>query len=314
MLWHFLKWATFAGVASIILFMPLNGYLGRVSKSIAKDKYKQQDARIKTMREVLTGIRVVKLYGWEKSFIDLIQKLRGKELVNLVKTSLVGTCSSFSVNVASFVVASVSFATFVLIDEKNQLDPNTAFVSLILFDMLSLHLKQIPQIITNLMNLNVSLERIRSFLLREEINSDDVNHEHMKEYSILVENVNLGWSKSEEFLSNISMKVKKGSLVAIVGKVGSGKSSLLAGLLNQMHKLNESGKIRIDGKIALVPQQAWIQNATVKNNILFNTAFNENLYEKVLKSCSLIPDLNKMVNGDNTEIGEKGASTRDFLL
>ena len=102
------------------------------------------------------------------------------------------------------------------------------------------------------------------------------------------------------------MKVKKGSLVAIVGKVGSGKSSLISGLLGEMHKLNESGNINIDGKIALVPQQAWIQNATVRNNILFNNEYNEDLYKKVLKSCCLLPDLDIMVAGDNTEIGEKG--------
>jgi len=258
------------------------------------------------MNEVLTGIRVVKFYGWEISFYEIVKKLRGKELTNLIKTALVSTLSHLSLSIASFVVAGVSFATFVLIDDKNQLDPSTAFVSLTLINMLRNHLRHIPQIITGLMNLNVSLTRIRKFLIRDEIKFDDVSYDLTEEYSILVENVNLGWSKSEELLSNINMKVKKGSLVAIVGKVGSGKSSLLAGLLNQMHKLNESGRINIDGKIALVPQQPWIQNATIKNNILFNNAYNEDLYKKVLKSCSLLPDLEIMVAGDNTEIGEKG--------
>ena len=66
MLWNYLRWATFAGMAWILLFMPLNGYFGRLTKKIGKDKYKLQDARIKTMNEVLTGIRVVKFYGWER--------------------------------------------------------------------------------------------------------------------------------------------------------------------------------------------------------------------------------------------------------
>jgi ABC-type multidrug transport system fused ATPase/permease subunit len=293
-------------MGSIILFMPLNAYFARLSKSIRKNKYKLQDARIKTMNEVLTGIRVVKFYGWEISFMNLVIKLRGNELTNLIKTALVSTLSHLTLSVASFVVAGVSFATFVIIDDKNQLDPSIAFVSLTLINMLRNHLRHIPQIINGLMNLNVSLTRIRKLLLREEINCEDITNEPMAEYSILAENLNLGWSKSDELLSNINMRVKKGSLVAIVGKVGSGKSSLLAGLLNQMHKLNESGKINIDGQIALVPQQAWIQNATVRNNILFNNSYNEELYKKVLKSCSLLPDLEIMVAGDNTEIGEKG--------
>jgi ABC-type multidrug transport system fused ATPase/permease subunit len=307
MLFQYLRWATFAGIGSIILFMPLNGYFGRLTKSIGKDKYKLQDARIKTMNEVLAGIRVVKLYGWEISFMNLVKKLRAKELNNLIKTSLVSTLSNLSMSLASFVVVvAVSFGVYVLIDENNVLDPNTAFVSLVLIDMLGNHLKQIPQIVTGLMGLNVSLTRIRKFLLKDEIKTDEVCNEPIAEHSIEVENVNLGWSKSEETLSNLSIKVKKGSLVAIVGKVGSGKSSFFSGLVNQMHKLNESGKINIDGKIALVSQQPWIQNATIKNNILFNNPYNEELYKKVLESCSLLPDLDVMLVGDETEIGEKG--------
>ena len=247
-----------------------------------------------------------KKIGWEISFINLVEKLRVKELTNLIQTSLLSTLSSLVFGISTFVIAGVSFATYILIDENNQLDPSTAFVSLTLINMLRNQLTFFPYIITGLINLNVSLTRIRKFLLREEINCEDITNGPMAEYSILAENVDLGWSKSDELLSNINMRVKKGSLVAIVGNVGSGKSSLLAGLLNQMHKLNESGKINIDGKIALVPQQAWIQNATVKNNILFNNSYNEELYKKVLKSCSLLPDLEIMVAGDNTEIGEKG--------
>ena len=93
--------------------------------------------------------------------------------------------------------------------------------------------------------------------------------------------------------------------MAIIGKVGSGKSSLLSGLLGEMHKLNDN-LININGSIAYIPQQAWIQNATVKNNILFNLPIDEAYYNKCVESCSLIPDLNIMPSGDQTEIGEKG--------
>jgi ABC-type multidrug transport system fused ATPase/permease subunit len=87
--------------------------------------------------------------------------------------------------------------------------------------------------------------------------------------------------------------------------VGSGKSSLISGLLGEMHKLNE-GRININGSTAYVPQQAWIQNATVKNNILFSLDHDEVLYQKVLEACSLKSDLVIMPAGDRTEIGEKG--------
>ena len=150
--------------------------------------------------------------------------------------------------------------------------------------------------------------------MRDEIQTDDITHDILAEDAVLAENVNLGWSKSEALLSDINMKVKKGKLVAICGKVGSGKSSLLAGLLGEMHKLNENGRININGSVAYVPQQAWIQNATIKNNILFSNEYDEVLYKNVIKSCSLLADLDIMVAGDNTEIGEKGITEFKILL
>lgn len=91
-----------------------------------------------------------------------------------------------------------------------------------------------------------------------------------------------------------------------MGKVGSGKSSLLAGLLGEMHRLNLSGQINVNGSTAYVPQQAWIQNATLKNNILFHSEYDDELYERIVESCALKPDLAIMPAGDQTEIGEKG--------
>ena len=142
-------------------------------------------------------------------------------------------------------------------------------------------------------------------MLLDEINPKDVRHDDIDNSAVKVENVSFGWNIGQESLKNIELDIKKGQLVAVVGKVGAGKSSLLSGLLGEMHKLND-GLININGSTAYVPQQAWIQNATVKNNILFNLPYDEDFYNKCVESCSLIPDLNIMPSGDQTEIGEKG--------
>ena len=142
-------------------------------------------------------------------------------------------------------------------------------------------------------------------MLLDEINPKDVRHDDIDNSAVKVENVSFGWNIGQESLKNTELDIKKGQLVAVVGKVGAGKSSLLSGLLGEMHKLND-GLININGSTAYVPQQAWIQNATVKNNILFNLPYDEDFYNKCVESCSLIPDLNIMPSGDQTEIGEKG--------
>jgi ABC-type transport system involved in cytochrome bd biosynthesis fused ATPase/permease subunit len=82
----------------------------------------------------------------------------------------------------------------------------------------------------------------------------------------------------------------------------------LSGLLGEMYKFN-GGIININGLTAYVPQQAWIQNATAKDNILFGKVYNEELYTKVTKACSLLTDFNIMPAGDKTEIGEKGINS-----
>lgn len=105
------------------------------------------------------------------------------------------------------------------------------------------------------------------------------------------------------------MQVKEGELVAIVGTVGSGKSSLISAFFGEMERV--CGKVNTKGSIAYVPQQAWIQNATLRDNILFGKVFNGKMYDSVLSACALKPDLEMLPGGDRTEIGEKG---RPYLL
>ena len=89
----------------------------------------------------------------------------------------------------------------------------------------------------------------------------------------------------------------------VVGRVGSGKSSLISAVLGEMHKLK--GNVNVNGSMAYVPQQAWMQNATLKNNILFGKNCDDSFYNQVISACALQTDLNILPAGDSTEIGEK---------
>ncbi|KAG0045905.1 hypothetical protein BGZ83_008896, partial [Gryganskiella cystojenkinii] len=105
-------------------------------------------------------------------------------------------------------------------------------------------------------------------------------------------------------LRDINLTVKDKSIVAVVGRVGMGKSSLLSAIIGDMYKVQ--GSIKTRGRIAYVPQQAWIVNATLRDNILFGKEYDPVLYRKVLSACSLDPDLAILPAGDKTEIGERG--------
>jgi len=105
-------------------------------------------------------------------------------------------------------------------------------------------------------------------------------------------------------IDDINLAISRKELLAVVGTVGSGKSSLLAALAGDMRKT--AGKVTQGASMAYCPQYAWIQNATLKENILFGREYNEEWYEKVIDACALRPDLDMLPNGDQTEIGERG--------
>lgn len=123
-------------------------------------------------------------------------------------------------------------------------------------------------------------------------------------HPLSIENGTFSWGDGEITLKNINMHVKKNTLCAIVGTVGSGKSSVVQAYLGEMEKI--SGTVNTVGSIAYVPQQAWIQNSTLRDNILFGKPYDRKRYNRVIDACALRPDIEMLSAGDQTEIGEKG--------
>lgn len=156
-------------------------------------------------------------------------------------------------------------------DEKNVLDPSKAFVSLALLNLLRMPMSMLPNVINQLVQTWVSVKRIDSFLNADEL-EPYVTHYESKSEPITVENGTFSWGE-EPILKNLNIKVVNNSLTAVVGAVGSGKSSLISAILGEMDIV--SGTVNTYGSIAYVPQQAWIQNATVQDNITFGKPFDK---------------------------------------
>ncbi|XP_014219235.1 multidrug resistance-associated protein 1 isoform X2 [Copidosoma floridanum] len=306
-LWGILGPSVLSGLAVMIILIPVNALLAGKVRNLQIKQMKNKDDRVKLMNEVLSGIKVLKLYAWEPSFEEQILKIRNKEIKVLKQAAYISAGTSFIWSCAPFMVSLVSFATFVLIDEKNVLDSETAFVSLSLFNILRFPLSMLPMMVSYVVQASVSVKRINKFMNSEELDPNNVQHETSEVNPIVIENGNFAWDSEhieKPMLRNINLQIKQGQLVAIVGSVGSGKSSLISAMLGEMEKL--SGKVNTKGKIAYVSQQAWIQNATLQDNILFGSPFNKALYHRVVEACALTPDFKMLPAGDQTEIGEKG--------
>ncbi|KAG8191790.1 hypothetical protein JTE90_026825 [Oedothorax gibbosus] len=305
LLWQQLGLATLAGLGVMILMIPLNAAISIYIRNFQVSLMRDKDARTKLMNEVLNGIKVLKLYAWENSFIKSIMKIRGLEVACLRGQAYLNGAITFVFSSAPFLISLASFAAFVLIDKDNVLDANKAFVSLSLFNILRIPTALLPMIITFTAMFVVSMTRINKYLQGDEIDPDVVQHDPSEKDPVVIEDASFSWTKEDApALSNLNFRVKEGSLVAVVGQVGAGKSSLLSALLGDMVKW--SGKVNVKGTTSYVPQQAWIQNATLRKNVLFTKPYDEKRYKAVLEACALAQDLEILPGGDMTEIGEKG--------
>ncbi|KFZ64379.1 Canalicular multispecific organic anion transporter 2, partial [Antrostomus carolinensis] len=305
-LWQTLGPSVLAGVAVMVLLIPFNSAIAMKTRAFQVEQMRYKDSRIKLMNEILGGIKVLKLYAWEPSFSEKVLEIRKNELRVLKKSAYLNSLSTFAWISAPFLVALTTFAVYVSVDEKNILDAEKAFVSLSLFNILKFPLNMLPQVISNIAQTSVSLKRIQEFLSHDELDPNCVETKIIAPgNAISVTNATFSWGKElKPSLKDINLLVPSGALVAVVGHVGCGKSSLVSALLGEMEKLE--GEVAVKGSVAYVPQQAWIQNATLKDNILFGQAPNEQKYQNVLEACALKTDLEVLPGGDQTEIGEKG--------
>ncbi|KAM9734455.1 multidrug resistance-associated protein 1-like [Menidia menidia] len=304
-LWQLLGPPALAGIATVVLIFPLNGFIAKVRSKLQEAQLKFTDSRIKLMTEILGGIKILKFYSWEEAFLRRVNNLRDGELKALKTSQILHSVSLASFNSSSFLIALSVFTVYVLIDNQNVLDAQKIFVSVTLINILKTPLSQLPFAMSTTMQAAVSLRRLGRFLAQDELKTNNVErlpHDSDGD-SLVVEGGFFSWSEAT-CLQRIDLRVKAGSLVAVVGHVGSGKSSLLSAILGEMDR--RSGSVLIKGSLAYVPQLAWIQNASLKENILFGGERKEGWYHRVLDACALLPDLDLLPSRDSTEIGEKG--------
>lgn len=312
MLFNILGLSVLAGIFVSVVLIPINIVLASHIKKKQVKQMKYKDERVKLVNEVLSGIKVLKLYAWEEAFREKINEIRNKEVKNLKQIAYLNSFTMMLWNCSPFIVALATFATYVIVDENNHLDASTAFVSLSLFNILRFPLTMLPHLITTMIMTSVSVKRINKYMNSEELERY-VTYDNSQGLALSVRNGEFTWDPVKEddkeknvksTLTNINLVVPRNSLITVVGQVGSGKSSLFSAILGEMTKV--SGTVTLSGKVAYASQQPWIQNTTLKNNILFSKPFSKKFYDEVIEACGLKPDLEILPGGDQTEIGEKG--------
>ncbi|KAE9594577.1 putative xenobiotic-transporting ATPase [Lupinus albus] len=299
--------ASLLGALMLVFLFPLQTFIISRMQKLSREGLQRTDKRISLMNEILAAMDTVKCYAWESSFQSKVQSARNDELSWFRKASLLGALNGFILNSTPVVVTVISFGVFTLLG--GDLTPARAFTSLSLFAVLRFPLFMLPNIITQVVNANVSLKRLEELLLAEERILIPNPPLEPGLPAISIKNGYFSWDAKAESatLSNINLDIPSGSLVAIVGSTGEGKTSLISAMLGELPPIADSTVV-MRGTVAYVPQVSWIFNATVRNNILFGSAFDPIRYGRSMDVTELKHDLELLPGGDLTEIGERGVN------
>lgn len=311
-LYRLLGVSMFAGVAAMILMIPINGIVAKFMKTLQKRQMKNKDSRTRLIAEIINNMKSIKLYAWGQAFMNKLNYVRNdQELKTLRKIGAAQSFANFTWSTTPFLVSCSTFAVFVLTQDE-PLTVEIVFPALTLFNLLTFPLAILPMVITSIIEASVAVQRLTELFTSEEIQPDAIIvkpavEEHGEE-SITMRDLTATWNRHEgrNALKDINFSACKGELSCIVGRVGSGKSSFLQAILGDLYKVK--GTVTVHGSVAYVAQQAWVMNATVRENIVFGHRWDPAFYEKTVKACALIEDFGQLPDGDNTEVGERGIS------
>uniref|UniRef100_A0A6Q2Z2V0 ATP-binding cassette, sub-family C (CFTR/MRP), member 12 n=1 Tax=Esox lucius TaxID=8010 RepID=A0A6Q2Z2V0_ESOLU len=253
---YILGYTALIGTAVYLVFIPIQFAMARLIQVFRKKAVRVTDTRVRTMNEVLTCIKLIKMYAWESSFEKKITDIRKNEKKLLQMASYTQSVNSSITTIIPTLATILTFVVHTLLGLPLSFLPRSAFSIIAIFNSMRFSLGLLPFSVKAMAEAQVSLTRL------------------------------------------------KGNLLGVCGNVGSGKTSLISSILEQMHL--QHGSVTVDGSFAYVSQQAWIFHGTVRDNILMGDTFDQARYNEVIGACSLIPDLAILPYGDQTEIGERG--------
>uniref|UniRef100_A0A3P9HUZ4 Multidrug resistance-associated protein 4 n=1 Tax=Oryzias latipes TaxID=8090 RepID=A0A3P9HUZ4_ORYLA len=295
-----------AGMAVLLILMPIQTTFGRLFSSLRAKTAVLTDERIRTMNEVVSGIRVIKMYGWEKPFVCFI--LHRMEISKIMQSSYLR-----GLNMASFFVASkivIFFTICVYVLTGNKLSASRVFMAVSLYGAVRLTITLFfPFAIEKVSESLISIQRIQKFLLLHEVAPQRLGLPVVeKDCMVKIQDLTCYWDKNLEAptLQNMCFTVRPEQLLAVIGPVGAGKSSLLSAILGEL--CHESGVIKVKGELTYTSQQPWILPGTIRSNILFGKELDPKKYDRVLRACALKRDIELLPGGDLAMVGDRGTN------
>ena len=302
LIWNLIGPSALIGVLTIVAVQVLDVVIAKYLLRWEKKRRTATDARLQATSQTIESIRHLRWYGWQQTWIDKIMNARQHELNIKIVTSLFGIVIGVVNVFASGAFPVVAFSAYTALAGK-PLTIDIAFPALQLFGLLESYLRTLPDIITELLDAMVAMNRIEAFMKEPE--KDDDASDPAEGGTLACENASFAWpGTSKSVLSGLKLTITQGCTL-ICGKVGTGKTALLQSLLGELDLLQ--GKLlRPDDMVAYCGQTPWLESMSIRDNILFESPFEEIRYKEVLDACALTPDLAGFKHGDLSNIGENG--------
>lgn len=269
------------GLIGLILLALISSKRAAILDALSSESIQRSDDRLKLMRDILGGLRTIKLSSWEKAMSLRAATLRNRELNSIRRYAQEGAVLH-SLFLGTPVILLATTFSFQVLYERPLLAAN-AFAAITVFGLLRPSLLALPGLVVGVIEGRVSWRRIQHFLSEpERVEKGATFHQGCIECG----DVTIAWPGGQQVLSSVSLSVSAGELIVIQGNVGEGKSALLNALLGEMRL--EKGSIQLGGDIAYVGQPAFLINDSVRANVLMGRAFDEARYRKSLADAGLL--------------------------
>ncbi|KAJ8291463.1 ATP-dependent bile acid permease [Rhodotorula toruloides] len=335
-LYFLLGWSAFVALGSIVLFAPISNVVSRRYGAVQEEIMQATDKRITLVQELLNSIRTLKMFAWEKPSMKRIGEARDMELGRITKRAKVyGGMMFLSTGVPAVVTLS-TFGAYIFLQHQS-LTASTAFTAMSLFGLLREAVISATYLLSAFMRARVSLGRITRFIQdTEELDerartfvdspsagsSTAINGDATDEAGIAIEADSIfRFSRYDDAAFTLTLtgdggstlRFPRGKTTIIAGDVGSGKSALLLALLGELHVVSGGVQLRSPHrdsvpKLSFAAQSPWLQDTSVRQNILFGEEYDDERYRETIFACALEDDLEALPEGDETRVGERGLS------
>lgn len=299
-LYTILGWPALVGSALIVIAIPVPTYVAQLMGKSQRQVKATQDARISLISEYLGSIRAIKYFAWEDAMARIIDKARDAEQKVLWRIALLYTLLGEAVEFMPMVSLVVMFTLYTSV-LKEPLTAQVAFTVLSLVSTMRNNIGMFGYLSKNVTNAWISFDRLNRYF------TNTTPLVTYPEGPLRIENATFRRNKKADFtLKDVSIDFVEGGLNTIFGASGSGKTTLLLSILGETIK--ESGAVTRPDDVAFSSQTAWLQSATIRENILFSSPMEETRYKRVIEACCLPLDLSELPDGDETEVGENGTA------